>query len=127
MAGPLDNQRGSKDPPTPPPQGYNFTEGQLAQLRQIVGDLLVQGRRTPPAAAPQPESSASVKPSDIGYFYPNMPWDWGELDVIEKEGKVYYRNVFSFTNRIRVAAQTRDLTKLKASLDACFRGEAELW
>jgi len=27
MAGPLDDQRGSKDPPTPPPQGHTFTEG----------------------------------------------------------------------------------------------------
>ena len=35
--------------------------------------------------------------------------------------------MYSFTNRIRVAVQTRDATKLKQVLNTCFRGEAELW
>ena len=73
------------------------------------------------------EAQAPIKPSDIGYFYPNMPWDWGDSDVVEKEGKIYYRNVYAFTNRVHVAAQTRDAKKLKAMLDTCFHGEADLW
>ena len=52
---------------------------------------------------------------------------WGDKDIIEKDGKLYYRNVYSFTNRIKVATQTRDITKVKNILDTCFRGEAELW
>src|SRR5438045_9580392 len=56
-----------------------------------------------------------------------MPLDWGDKDVIEKDGKLYYRNVFNFTNRIRVVSQTRDIAKLKQTLDTCLRGEAELW
>jgi hypothetical protein len=56
-----------------------------------------------------------------------MPLTWGDKDIIEKDGKLYYRNVYSFTNRIRVASQTRDIAKLRQMLDTCLRGEAELW
>ena len=80
----------------------------------------------PPNASLVRVDQGAVKPSDIGYFYLNMPRDWGDSDVVERDGKMYYRNVYAFTNRIRVAAQTRDSTKLKTALDACFRGEAEL-
>ena len=49
-------------------------------------------------------TTTSLKPSEIGYFFPNMPLDWGDKDIVEKDGKVYYRTVHFFTNRIRVLA-----------------------
>lgn len=67
-----------------------------------------------------------AKASEIGYFYLNMLQEWGENDVVDRDGKVYYHNVYTFTNRIRVAAQTRDTNKLKQTLDMCLRGKAEL-
>jgi hypothetical protein len=35
-----------------------------------------------------------------------MPWDkeWGDSDLVDKDGKNYYRDVYAFTNRLRVAA-----------------------
>jgi hypothetical protein len=72
-------------------------------------------------------TQATLKAAEIGYFFPNMPLTWGDKDIIEKDGKLYYWNVYSFTNRIRVATQTRDTNKVKQMLDTCFRGEAELW
>ncbi|KAL3428067.1 hypothetical protein PVAG01_01576 [Phlyctema vagabunda] len=68
-----------------------------------------------------------VKANEIGFFYPNMPRDWGRGDTVDKEGKTYYRDVFAFTNRIRAAVVTRDPERVKLNLDACLRGEAELW
>lgn len=56
-----------------------------------------------------------------------MPQSWGEGDIIDKDGKNYYRSVHSFTNRIRVAALTRDAKQIRQNLDACLRGKAELW
>ena len=47
-----------------------------------------------------------LKASEIGYFFPNMPLSWGDKDIIEKDGKLYYYNVYSFTNWIKVATQT---------------------
>ena len=73
------------------------------------------------------ESSTHIKASDIGFFYPNMPYKWGDSDIIDWDGKNYYRNVYNFTNWIRVAAQTCDQCQLKQSLDSCLHGEAELW
>ena len=51
------------------------------------------------------------KPADIGFFYPDMPYTWGTAEVVDKEDKVYYRSVYAFTNRLRVAAQTKDPAK----------------
>src|SRR5438045_6828191 len=58
-------------------------------------------------------NTTSLKASEIGYFFPNMPLDWGDKDVIEKDGKMYYRNVFRFTNRNRCLSQQRHTSKLK--------------
>lgn len=41
--------------------------------------------------------------------------------------KVYYRHVHAFTNRLRFAAQSRDVLKISQNLDTCSRGEAERW
>ena len=113
------------------------------EIMQMMLDLLEQRDRrrqlSETAAPPDPIGSArsttssdtatqaTLKASEIGYFFPNMPLTWGDKDIIEKDGKLYYRNVYSFTNRIRVATQTRDTNKVKQMLDTCFRGEAELW
>ena len=87
-------------------------------------DPIGQARST---TSTETTAQATLKASEIGFFFPNMPLSWGDKDIIEKDGKLYYRNVYSFTNRIRVATQTRDTNKVKQVLDTCFRGEAELW
>jgi len=69
----------------------------------------------------------SWKPADIGLFYPNMLKNWGDGDVVDKDNKNYYRNVYSFTNQVRVAAATRDAKQIRQNLDANLREEAELW
>ena len=58
-----------------------------------------------------------------------MPQDWGitTTDVVEKDGKNYYRDVYIFTNRLRVVVLTRDAAKIRQNLDICLRGEAEQW
>ena len=56
-----------------------------------------------------------------------MPTTWGKGDIVDKDGKNYYRNMHSFTNRVRVAALTRDPKQIRQNLDACFREKAELW
>lgn len=51
----------------------------------------------------------------------------GSSDTVDRDDKFYYRNVHAFTNRLRVAAQSRDVIKISQNLDTCFRGEAERW
>ena len=67
------------------------------------------------------------KASKVGYFYPNMPLEWGIGDIINRDSKVYYRDTYTFTNRIRSAARTQDLTRVKELLEICFQGDAVLW
>ena len=65
-------------------------------------------------------TQATLKALEIGYFFPNMPLTQGDKDIIEKDSKLYYQNVYSFTNRIKVATQTQDTNKVKQMLDTCF-------
>jgi hypothetical protein len=65
--------------------------------------------------------------SKIGFFYPNMPLHCGEEDIVEKDGKWYYRNACNFTNQVRLATRTWNDTKVKQLLIDCLRGEAALW
>jgi len=69
----------------------------------------------------------SWKPADIDLFYPNMLKNWGDSDVVDKDNKNYYQNVYSFTNQIRVAAATQDAKQIHQNLDANLCEEAELW
>ena len=117
--------------------GHREVMQMLASLSERLDQMESQQHRSlmqPPfempstsASAASADITAAPKASEIGYFFPNMPLDWGDKDVVEKDGKLYYQNVYSFTNWIRVVAQTRDIAKLKQTLDTCLRGEAELW
>jgi len=35
-------------------------------------------------------AQAILKVLEIEYFFPNMLLDWGDKDIVEKEGKLYY-------------------------------------
>jgi hypothetical protein len=50
----------------------------------------------------------SWKSADIDLFYPNMLKNWGDSDVVDKNNKNYYWNIYSFINWVRVAAATED-------------------
>jgi len=69
----------------------------------------------------------SWKPADIGLFYPNMLKNWGDSDVVDKDNKNYYWNVYSFINQVRVAAATWDAKQIHQNLNANLCEEAELW
>lgn len=112
------------------------TRLEILQMMREFYETLEPRQRSPRRSSTTPETSTSrsaettttsLEASEIGYFFPNMPLDWGDKDMVEKDDKMYYRSVHFFTNRIRVLAQTRDPNKLKPVLDSCLRGEAELW
>ena len=44
-----------------------------------------------------------------------MPVAWREGDIEDREGKNYYRSIHSFTNRVRIAALTRDAKQIQYS------------
>jgi len=119
-----------------------FTPAQLESLRAIIREFVPnqpppgpQGPAGPqgPVGPPSTDGlggSPHWHPAALGYFYPNAPSDYNPGNVIEKNRKNYYQDVFAFTNRIRVTSDVRDETGkrlLKQNLDTCLRGEAETW
>ena len=72
-------------------------------------------------------ADSTVKTSELGFFYPNMPKEWGEGNIVYQDGKCYFRDVYSFTNCMRVIAQSRNFNKVKNTLDICLMGESQLW
>ncbi|RAK94651.1 hypothetical protein BO79DRAFT_249851 [Aspergillus costaricaensis CBS 115574] len=65
--------------------------------------------------------------ADVGYFYPNMPANWGHGDIIDKDDKVWYRSGYAFVKRLQQLAITKDPRKIIQNIDTCFRGEALSW
>jgi len=55
---------------------------------------------------------------------------WGTGDVIDREGQVYFRGVYGFTDKLKRAAQPRNVNfvkNLSQNMETCFRGEALRW
>ncbi len=50
---------------------------------------------------------------------------WGEGPSLEYDYKTYYRDVFTFTNRLRVLATIREAVTVRGIVDSCLRGKAE--
>ena len=106
----------------------------LADMGQQITNL--QRQQQPPSSTPAPDTITSTTngtkdgttwAADIGYFYPNMPMSWGTGDVIDREDKVYCRGVYGFTDRLKVAIQSRNVNFVKdlsQNMETCFRGEA---
>jgi hypothetical protein len=69
----------------------NKRERPLGLLSRILAPL---------ASIVSTDGNTSIKASEVSYVYPNVLREWGENDVIDRDGKVYYYNVYTFTNRI---------------------------
>jgi hypothetical protein len=64
----------------------------------------------------------SWKSADIDLFYPNMLKNWGDSDVVDKNNKNYYQNVYSFINWVRVAAATEMLSRyIRTLMQTCVK------
>ena len=68
----------------------------------------------------------SWKSADIDLFYSNMLKNWGDNDVVDKDNKNYYWNIYSFINWVRVAAATWDAKQIHQNLNTNLCEEAEL-
>ncbi|OJD10093.1 hypothetical protein ACJ73_09940 [Blastomyces percursus] len=64
------------------------------------------------------------KTTDIGIFWPEAQ---GDEDIVDRDSKIYYRDVFSSTTRLRVAAQTRDPSIIRHDIAFCLKGSANTW
>ena len=107
-----------------------FSPAQADQMAAIMANAMRMAgmnQQQPPQPAQQEERRTPQPPAfrarDVGYFDPKP-----DVPAIEvKENHNIYHNVFSFTNRLRVKADTMDVALLRQNLDACLLGAAEQW
>ncbi len=53
--------------------------------------------------------------------------NWDDSDVVDKNNKNYYQNIYSFINWVRVAAAIWDAKQIHQNLNVNLHEEAELW
>ncbi|OJD20838.1 hypothetical protein ACJ73_07827 [Blastomyces percursus] len=99
-----------------------------AMFNQILRRLDRQGNGTSTLATPPPApvqtTPAYWKATDIGIFWPEAQ---GDEDIVGRDSKTYYRDVFSFTTRLRVAAQTRDPSIIRHNIALCLKVSVNTW
>jgi hypothetical protein len=75
-------------------------------------------------------SQPSVKTLNIEYFYPNISSLWTDaiLFSAEKENRIYYRNIYIFTNRLKKFAsiKKKNMIAIRNIINICLKGEIEL-
>jgi hypothetical protein len=48
-----------------------------------------------------------------------------DAEVIERDGKTYYRDIYTFTNWVRIVVLTRSEAKIIWIIDTYLRGEVD--
>ena len=71
----------------------------------------------------RPDPEPSWRPEELGFFYPNLL----NNDVLIIHGNIYYRDIFTFIDRIRHFLRTRSERILKENLHTCLYGIALDW
>ena len=66
----------------------------------------------------------TFRAKDIGYFDPQANTN---EDVVVKDRDMIYRNVFSFTNRVRVKTTTVEPGLVCQNLNSCLLGQVDKW
>jgi hypothetical protein len=119
--------RGLSEPIQPVGNPPDFSQPNPQTSYSVPSYRPIPRQMDPPSSDPLgrsfPREKSDFKPKDIGYFDPQ---DQGPLVEVKDKVQVY-RNVFSFTNRLRVKAHFMDLRILRERLDECLLGRADTW
>jgi hypothetical protein len=71
-----------------------------------------------------------IKILNIGYFYSNMFSLWADaiLFSAEKEGRIYYRNIYAFTNYVKVFVSIKKIyiIAIRNIINICLKEKTEL-
>jgi len=123
-------------------QGTGFTRQQWESLTGLIRNNVSNegNNRQPPGNGngdnsqdntPGPNErpmSLMWKPDDIGYFDPEFDGQGPDAGLIGSSSRhVYYRDVYTFVDRLRVLAPIKGLDALRVTIPACLRGSALLW
>ncbi|CAG8239687.1 unnamed protein product [Penicillium salamii] len=113
-------------PPQPPPMDQPFSAAQLAQIQQVIANL-VQQRQGPagPTGHDNTRTDTSWKPADIGLFDPGLGDSEDGSQLVNTT--TYYTNVDVFIDRMRDLVALKSETVVRANIHSCLRGAALRW
>ncbi|ESZ95934.1 hypothetical protein SBOR_3682 [Sclerotinia borealis F-4128] len=101
----------ASQPEVHPPQGINSDDFVNAFFNRMQGAT----------------ESRKLKVSDLGYFYPDAPLNWGEEAIITYNGQQYYRSAASFTNRVQNLVALKKWPAVSDVIDPSLMGAARIW
>ena len=119
-----DNGEGSSrnPPPPPPPLVAGFSQEQMDTLTALIRSIT--NPTTPPPPANQ--SQREWKADDIGFFDPSLN-DPDDTPIVTVGRHSFYRDVYSYVDRLKDLAKQRSPNKLRTILPECFRSNAQIW
>ena len=77
----------------------------------------------PPPADP---SNREWKAEEVGFFNPGLD-DPDNVPIITIGRHSFYRDVYSYVDRLKDLVKQRSPNKLRTILPECFRGNAQIW
>ena len=119
--------------PQPQPNMFaQFGEQQQQMLQAVMLALQATQQQTPrQARTPDGEEfdirDNRMRDSEVGYFQPDLPDSYCADDPVTVGSESYYRDVYTFIDRIKDVAAYRGEDKVKQRLPALLRGSAQLW
>lgn len=120
----IDPMRGT---PAPEPRR---TTASMAGIEHIVTTAVRTAMATAlqyaqTAAPPATNPHGGLTPRNIGFFDPGETQGGG--DALTRDDKMIYRDVFSFTRRLRVYATSYGATVVQRMIPRCLLGRANRW
>ena len=123
-----DNKEGfSRNPPPPlPPLVASFTPKQWATIINLIRTSAVTtpiATMTPPP--PVNQSQRKWKVDNIGFFDPSLN-NPDNIPIITVSRHLFYRDIYTFINRLKDMAKQRSTNKLRTILPKYFRREYQI-
>jgi hypothetical protein len=103
-----DDQETRDSPPPPPPIAMANPTFDMQTFMQGFMDAINKGKDN------------GMKSSDVGYFYPDAPVDWGETSMVVHDGKTYYRDANAFASRLNVLSASKGWKNVSDAVDGCL-------
>lgn len=120
----MDNQEN-----TPPVAGV--PTGLSAQMKRELAEIIAMTFQADPlrqqiatVATMVTAGSSKLKPDDIGYFNPEAE---GTESTVSSGKVLFYRDIYSFVDRLNDIAASKGQDTVKDVLVQCFRGSAQEW
>jgi hypothetical protein len=118
---------GGSDNGEPPEMPKGLSAADLAQIIEalqksgVIGDTRTQDKDK------EKDGKRYWKTTDVGYFWPDMPLQYGAGRVIDYDGTRYFRDVNAFVAQIRDSVAYYSAEVVRNNLHNCLKGQAFTW